>query len=231
MLRRLVDANAVFSSEDGSPGDSAFCYYQLARYYRRKPFSAADEARENITKARDAYQKASEQARLAGDMRQRAIADGHLVEVRWRELGEIGDAETIEQLDKVIALLRTFTGDDWSTTVLRDMLLLRAHTLRVRSPDEVLGAYQDAWDVAHHPPLRPSQGTDARRAARILFEYLNELDKAVRKLDAVEVAVSARDLVERWLGHTIDPEEYGDWLEEVGQFSVGPGEYYGQPTR
>lgn len=231
MLRRLVNANMVFASEDGSPGDCAFCYYQLARYYRRKPFNTEEEARENITKARDAYQKASEKARLAGDMRQRAIADGHLVEVRWHELEEIDAAEATERLDTVIDLLKTFAGDDWSTTVLRDMLLLRAHTLRVRRPDELLAAYHEAWDVARQPPLRPSQGTDARRAARILHEYLNELETAGRKLDAVEISVNARDLVEHWLEHPVDSEKYRGWIDALGQFSVGPGEYYGQPKR
>jgi hypothetical protein len=231
MLERLVKANVVFASGDDSPGDRAFCYYQMARYYRRKPFATEDKARENLVKARDAYRKSSEQAGLVGDVRQREIAEGHIVEVSWRDLSEMQDAEATARLDKVIGFLKSFTGDAWSMRVLRDMLSLRSHTLRNLHSEAVLPALREAWNAARQPPLHPEYSTDARRAARILFEYLEELEKAKQQLEADEVSVIAREVIERWLGHDIDPMKRRNWLGEVEKFGHGAGEYYGQPKK
>lgn len=231
MLDQLLKANATFASGENSPGDRAFCYYQLARYYRRRPPATPEEANQNIVKACDAYRRASEQACLAGDLRQRAIADGHVVEVRWSHLRELDEEEATRQLDNVIDILKTFEGDAWSTRVLRDMLLLRAQTARNVRSDSVLSDYEQAWHVARLGPLHPSVRTDARRAARILFEYLQELGRSGRDLDGIEVSVVAQEFVEQWLGRAVDAENYRSWIDELGRFSIGPGEYYGQPAR
>jgi hypothetical protein len=231
MLERLVKANEIFASGGDSPGDRAFCYYQRARYYRRKPFTTEEEARENLVKARDAYQKSSEQAGPAGDVRQREIAEGHIVEVSWRDLSEMSDQEATARLDKAIGFLKSFAGDAWSMRVLRDLLLLRSHTIRNLHPDAVLPALREAWKAARQPPLHPGYSTDARRAARILFEYLEELEKSKQQLEADEVSVIAREFVESWLGHAVDPMKWREWIGEVEQFGHAAGEYYGQPKK
>jgi len=231
MLKRLIKANESFDSVGGAAGDSAFCYYQMARYFRRKPLSSPDESKTNGVRARDAYRLAAEQAQLAGDSRQKEIAEGHVIAVSWLDLGEIGAAETSERLEKVISVLRTYQGDAWSSRVTRDLLRLRAQALRELNEENVLEVYKAAWEAANQPPLHPAYGADARRTARILSEYLEELEKNNGTLEADRVSVIAKDYIQEWLKHVIDPLERESWIEEVRQYGTGQGDNYGESKR
>jgi hypothetical protein len=216
MFERLVTANEAFAAVGGSAGDSAFCYYQTARYYRRRPFSSSEERKGNLAKAVQAYRAASEQAELAGDTRQREIANGHLVEVGL-QLGEISDNEAVGRLDQVISILQTYDGDAWSARVSRDMLLLRARLTPV--VDEKLAAYRGAWEAANQSPLHPAHGADARRTAPILAEYLTELDKNDQGFDADQIAQLAKEMVMAWLDHDIDPLNRQQWIAEIESYA------------
>ncbi len=231
MLERLINANEVFVSVGGAAGDSAFCNYQLARYFRRKPFSTQDEFKVNNIRVRDAYRAAIAQAQLAGDSRQKEIAEGHLIEVRWLELDEIGAGEASDALEKVVSVLLTYEGDAWSSRVLRDMLRIRAQALTQLNAENSLEAYEAAWEAAARPPLHPSYGVDARRTARILTEYLEELQKNNQVIEADRISVLAKPYIQQWLDRDIDPSQRESWLEEVRQYGAERGDNYGQPKR
>lgn len=220
MFERLVKANEFLQSVEGAAGDSAFCYYQMARYYRRKPFSTPDESKENIAAARTAYQSAAEQAQIAGDTRQEEIAEGHFVEVSL-ELGLMDPSAATNRLRRVINILNTYKEDAWSIRVVRDMSLLLAKLARKADPNNAMAAYKNAWDAANQAPLHPSHGKDSRRAAGILTEYLEELEKNDQKLGADTISIIAKDLIEEWLGHEIDPSKPQEWIDEVRQYSAG----------
>ncbi len=230
MLERLFSANRDFVSV-GAAGDSAFCNYQIARYFRRKPFSTLEESTLNSRRAREAYEEAARQAQLAGDSRQKAIAEGHIVEVRWLDQAEIGAAAAAERLENVITVLKTYQGDAWSTRVMRDMLQLRAQALQELKSNDVLVVYSAAWETAIQPPLHAAYGVDARRAASMLAEYLDELEKNNRTLEADGVSVNAKDYIQQWLNHVIDPLTRKGWIEEVRQYGAGHGGDYGQSKR
>lgn len=219
MLERLVKANDIFNSIGGAAGDSAFCYYQMARCYRLKPFETPDEFSQNMARARDAYRDASEHAQVAGDVRLKEIAQGHLVEVNW-ELGEIEAAQASQELDDVIDVLRSYKHDAWSTRAVRDMLRQRALILLQVNPNAVCQAYKDAWLAANIFPLHPAHGKDSWRAARILYEYLEELEKSDQPLELDRVSIMAKDFIEQWVGHDIEPLNRKGWMEEIRQYSA-----------
>ena len=220
MLERLVKANELLKSVGGAAGDSAFCYYQMARYYRRKPFSTPGESKKNIAAARTAYQSAAEQAQIAGDTRQEVIAEGHIVEVSL-ELGLMDPIEATDRLRRVIKILNTYKEDAWSIRVVRDMSLLLAQLAGKADPKNVMAAYKNAWDAANESPLHPNHGKDSWRAARILTEYLEELEKNDQKVEADTVSIIAKNLIEQWLGCEIDPSKRREWIDEVRQYSAG----------
>ncbi|HYV05283.1 MAG TPA: hypothetical protein VFB82_11885, partial [Blastocatellia bacterium] len=228
MGAKLFEANNFFTSSEDY-GDRAFCNYQLARYYRRLPFADEDERKANAAKARNAYRVACEQAKVAGDVRLEHIAQGHLVEVCWRDLSEISDSEATGLLDDVNRVLKTFDKDAWSKRVLRDMLLLRARTARKLQPETVLASLEQAWNLAIEPPLHPRYRQDARRAAHILCEYLAELEASHEVVKADSVSFSSKELIEAWLERpSVDPLKRQEWRMEVCHYGIGPGEYYGQ---
>jgi hypothetical protein len=228
MGTKLFEANEIFASREDY-GDRAFCNYQLARYYRRLPFANENEREGNAARARDAYRVAAEQAKAAGDVRLEQIAQGHLVEVRWRDLSEITDCEATTLLTNVARVLKGFDKDAWSKRVLRDMLLLRARTARKLYPETVLGTLEEAWSLAIGQPLHPKYRQDARRAAHILCEYLAELEASNDGMKTDAVSFSSKKLIEAWLERpTVDPLKRQEWLKEVCNYGSGPGEYYGQ---
>jgi len=225
MLVRLMRAISFFESNDGSPADCAFCYYQLARYYRQRPAADSQDPRENIAKAREAYRRASEQANIAGIVRLREIAEGHFVEVSWRELHEISSTEATSRLDDVIRQLKPLKEDAWSARVLRDMLLLRADAARESDPKTVLPALKEAWKIATHTPLHADRGVDARRAARVMVAYYTELEKLGCKVDVDALFSYAKKCIEKWLKRDdIDPTKPREWIADVTQFSLEEGE-------
>jgi len=227
LLARLAHARDLLEQLQAA-GDLGFCHYQFARFFRRKPFDDGQERRNNLMTARQAYKYSAEMAAVAGDTRQEAAAEGQDVEVAWRELGEMADGDAISVLNSIIARLRTFRGDAWSSRLARDMLSLLAE-VQLHSAATVGAAAETlkvAWQVSTTDPLDASKGTDARRGARILALYLQRLVDSAQSYEANLVAVSAKSLIESWLEQTIDPTKR-DWLPQVRAFGKGPGEYHG----
>lgn len=220
MLNRLINADDIFTSIGGAVGDSAFCNYQIARYFRRKPFSTSAEFTANNIEARDAYRTAATRAQLAGDIRLQTIAEAHLIEVSWIKLSEIGASEASKRLESAVNILKTFEGNAWALRVTRDMLLLRAHALLGLNTTDILQVYKEAWETAIMPPLHPAYGSDARKAAAILAEYIVELVKNDQTLEAIRVSVNAKDYIQQWLNHVIDPLTRETWIDEVRQYGT-----------
>ena len=227
LLERLAHARDLLEELQAS-GDLGFCHYQVARFYRRRLAANDQERRNNLSKARQAYQDSAKMAGVAGDTRQEAAAEGQLVEVAWKELGEMGDGEAMAKLNSIIARLRTFRGDAWSSRLARDMLSLLAEVQLhgVATAGAVLETLKAAWQEATADPLDASKSTDARRAARILALYLEHLSDPAHAYEADLAAASAKPLIEGWLNQTIDPTRR-DWLPQVRAFGRGPGEYHG----
>lgn len=211
----------------GSPGDGAICNLRLGRLYRRMPFRTDEERRDNLRKAEEALETAERLAAEASDARLRRIIEANLVEVAWRDRGAMPDDEAARRLDSVIRILELFSGDAWSTRVLRDALLLRAGTARRGLPDEVRPWLEKGWRVATSPPLHPRQGTDARRAARVLCEYLGTLTGSGDLLALEKLGSQARPFVEGWLAKPVDLRDRATWLGELCRFGTSPGEYHG----
>jgi hypothetical protein len=231
LFDKLVQACDLLE-EAGALQDRAFCEYQLARYYRRKPFGNPEESRENVIRARSAYQKCVETARLAGDSRQEMIALGHVVEISWRFLRDMSEPDAHQTLQEVEGGLETFRGDAWSARVKRDMLLLRAQVECAQSlPDDMIATLATAWNSAIKPPLKPEEGTDARRAACILTSYLKELKMRGDGLQFDIAANHGTSFVEQWLNRPVGATPVDTWLAEVEVFGAGPGEYHGKPAR
>lgn len=211
----------------GSPGDRAICNLRLGRLYRRMPFRTDEERRDNLLKAEEAFETAEHLAVEAGDARLRRIIEVNLVEVAWRDRGAMPDDEAARRLDSVIRILELFSGDAWSMRVLRDALLLRAGTARRGLPDEVRSWLEKGWRVATSPPLHPRQGTDARRAAQVLCEYLGTLTGSGDLLAVEKLGSKARPFVEGWLAKPVDLRDRATWLGELCRFGTSPGEYHG----
>lgn len=209
---------------DSAAGDLAFAHYQLARFYRRKPALGDNERAANARKARDAYQAAARWAAAAGDSRQEAIADAHVVEVSWKMLSDISADDAMKQLIPSIETLRTFRGQAWPARVARDMLALLYDIQSRQQMPEATTTIESAWNAATQPPLHPDRGTDARRAARIFALYLTHIDTTVA---ADLLAVNAKPLIEAWLQYSIDPSSRSEWLPKLQEFGKGAGEYDG----
>jgi tetratricopeptide (TPR) repeat protein len=208
-------------------GDLALCHYRFARLYRRKPYADAEESRNNLVKAREAYEESERLAAIAGDSRQAAIAGGHIVEVAWRDLGAMEAAEATSRLSKAISTLRSFNGDAWSGRVLRDMMALLAELqMHDGSPQARLTTLRSAWGHAKNPPLNPASGTDASRAARIFALYLDQLVALGERFAPDLTAGQAKDLIDGWLNQNIDPTKR-NWLAGVRAFGKEPGKYHG----
>jgi hypothetical protein len=227
LLERLAHARNLLEELQAS-GDLGFCHYQVARFYRRRSAANNQERRNNLSKARQAYRNSANHAGIAGDTRQEAAAEGQLVELAWKELGEMGDGEAIAKLNAVIAKLRTFRGDAWSSRLMRDMLslLVEVQLHGAAAAGTVHDTLKAAWEAATADPLDASKSTDARRAARILALYLGHLSDPTHAYETDMVAASAKSLIEQWLKQTIDPTRR-DWLPQVRAFGRGPGEYHG----
>jgi hypothetical protein len=227
LLTRLAHARNLLE-ELQATGDLGFCHYQIARYYRRRPTGKDEERRDNLSKACQAYEKSAEMAGTVGDTRQEAAAEGQFVEVAWKELGKMADADAIGRLNSIIQRLQTFRGDAWSSRLVRDMLSLLAE---VQLHDAATAAravetLKVAWKAAITDPLDVSKGTDARRGARILALYLKNAGGSEQAYEADLVAAAAKALIEGWLKQTIDPAKR-DWLPQVRAFGRGPGEFHG----
>jgi hypothetical protein len=223
ILGRLAAGIQLLERHDAA-GDLAFAHYQLARFYRRKPARDENERTANARKAREAYQAAARWALTAGDTRQEAIAEAHVVEVSWKALGDIPAEEAMQRLVPRVEVLRTFRGDAWAERVVRDMLALLYEIQASRQMPQTATTIESAWDAATHPPLRPDRGTDARRAARILILYLGQIGATA---SADLVIANARQLIETWLQHEVDPFNPTAWLAELQAFGKGAGEYDG----
>lgn len=209
---------------DKAAGDLAFAHYQLARFYRRKPVHDDNERVANASKAREAYETSVRWASLAGDTRQEAIAETHVVEVSWKALSDIGADDAMKRLVPHIGTLRTFRGEAWSARVVRDMLALLYDLQSSQKMPEAATTIESAWDAATQPPLHPDRGTDARRAARIFVLYLRQMEATVR---ADLIVANAGQLIEAWLQHRIDPWKRTQWFPELQAFGKGAGEYDG----
>lgn len=208
-------------------GDLALCHYRLARLYRRKPCADPEECRNNLVKARKAYEESERLAGIAGDSRQAAIAGGHIVEAAWRDLDAMEGTEATSRLTNTVSMLRSFHGDAWSGRVLRDMLALLAEVqLHDGPPQTGLTTLRSAWEQTKESPLNPASGTDARRAARIFALYLDQLVALGETFAADLIAGQTKHLIDGWLNQNIDPTKR-DWLPGVRAFGKEPGKYHG----
>lgn len=226
MLKRLVEADQYFKST-GNAGDRAFCAYQRARLLRRRPFFDDNERRRNLKMAKEAYGLSAQAALEAQDLRQRAIAQGHVVEVDWSELGTLGDNDAASILDGVVADLEFFSRDAWSARVLRDMLLLRAGVARRLAPAECRGWLERSLAVAGAPPLHPERGVDALRAAKVMYELLQELRACSDWLEVENVTTAHKSQIEGWLRRCIEPSRPDEWSDELEKYITKSGEPHG----
>ena len=199
LFRKLVEASEVLENT-GALNDLGFCEYQIARYYRRRPGDNAEQTRGYLANARSAFQRTVETAKKADDSRLALISQGQIVELSFRDLGDMPAADALAALQPVVKGLETFRDDAWSTRVRRDMLLLLSEVVAVASPDEVLQTLANAWQTAIGSPLKPSAGTDAHRAAYILAQYLRKLRELGNGVDVDILSSRARSFVEQWVG-------------------------------
>jgi hypothetical protein len=155
----LVSSRATFL-EHNSRENLAFCLYQIARLEKKKPDP-------DLSEALARYSECYDEAKKAGFQRLAAIALRHRIELEWRQ-ASIGFDEAIGALDSVIETLQHFTGDAWSTRVLRDAQLLAAQILvQEGKPEMAMPRLKEAWRSAFQAPLLPERdGSDHARAAR-----------------------------------------------------------------
>jgi hypothetical protein len=218
IFSKLVNADQALEKE-AVPSDRAFCNYQLARYYRRRPTTDQDDKKRQIENAREAYGKAMEQAAIARDLRQQEIAEAGLVEISYFILHDMTDEEASRRLEKVARALENFRGDAWSTRVLRDVLLWRGQL-----QNGSLEFLNKALQIATSPPLTPQNGTDACRAAWILGQYLTVLAGHGQQGEQERVSVKHAPLLKTWLGNSIDPSRPDQWINQLRGFGHAPGE-------
>ncbi len=221
MLAILAKVDRFFMA-DSNPGDRAICNYRMARCFLHMPTKDEKEREENVICAWEAYETAYQQAKIAGDLRLQLIAQCHLVEVKWRHLNKMEDIEAMNQLDYALGYLREFMDDAWSTRVLRDMLLLQAEVARkLHPPGIAIDILRDAWETALHKTLHPEERADARKAAKILCNYIQELVNSNRLLDIRVDNIGYKELVDKWLG----PSNFliNELLEKLKEFYENEG--------
>jgi tetratricopeptide (TPR) repeat protein len=221
ILEKLVRADDALKLQE-VPSDRAFCNYQLARYYRRKPDIGVSQRRSNLENARQAYAISMEQSSLADDLRQQLIAEAAFVEVSYFGLGAMPIEDARSRLERIARSLENFRGDAWSTRVLRDICLWRS---QIDEPRAAL--LKKALSVATSKPLTPERGTDASRAAWILYQYLALLAVEQNTLERQTIAVIYAPLLRHWLGNQIDPSNPDGWIEQLRGLGHAPGGYDG----
>lgn len=214
LLEVLFKVDQYFDSKDNH-NDRCLCNYRLARLYRRKPFKSNKEQIENLKKVQQAYSIAYDLAKAAGDLRLQQIIEGHRIELSWQHLSDMSDSEAATRLLQVTEILDAFKGDSWSTRVMRDMLLLRAYSIKTQSSEIYLDTLRQTWRVASSPPLHPDHGSDARKAARIFTEYLQALEDNGELLEIDNVSILNKNLIEQWIGRSINPESREKWLDDL----------------
>lgn len=217
LCKSLFEVDQYFETRNNL-GDRALCNYRIAQLYHRMSRLDEKERTTHCQKAYQAFSRASDLAQRAGDLRLQQIAEGHLVEIGWGELSKIKSEEAVDRLGKVTRILEAFQGDAWSTRVLRDMLRTCACAERELSTATALTTLRKAWSVATQPPLHPALDADAHRAARIFSEYVQALADAHDLLAIDAMILSNAQLLEKWLGKSIEFSREEELLAEINKF-------------
>ncbi|MGH9931848.1 MAG: CHAT domain-containing protein [Pyrinomonadaceae bacterium] len=201
-LSALLRPAYVLLSKGLASNDFAYCCYQYARYYRKRPATSEADRSENLRTALKFYEEAASAASQVGDFKRRAAAVRHWVEVYWAQLGLLPATEAVRHLDSLIPSLHGYQRDAYAARILRDTLFLRAKIeIELNGPQsqEFLRAAADAV-VAE--PLNPAEKReDGWRGIVIFISYLKSLQAAGNRKEAEGFLEDYRELLNHWLGN------------------------------
>jgi hypothetical protein len=181
----------------------AYCCYQYARYYRKRPGKTDDDCSQNLRTAARFYEEAARAASDVGDFKRRAAAVQHWVRVSWADLHSLSEVEAAAYLDELLTTLGEYRGDAYAARLLRDTLFLRAEIEIAAKGARSRELLRAASDASTTYPLNPGRkGEDRRRGMAIFVRYLEILRAEDDGPEAEAFLVDHHDLLNTWLEET-----------------------------